>query len=142
MSDGDLDGCKNVGLGYVIVGARNLGVDSSTLELAAAGRSAVVFARGQTHDASTWPQPYPTSDILENGAYWYSTDKVVGFAESGYFYLANVDLWNLDYAGGYGDVNACGDRLSWRLDGYNPGFRAGCYKDSSTSNHQREIWTK
>jgi len=141
MSDGDLDGCKNVGLGYVIVGARNFGAegDSTTLALAAAGRSAVVLAGDQTHlnDAQ------PSFLILENGAYWYRTNMVVGFAESGYFYLGNVDLWNLDYFGTpYGDVNACGDRLSWRIDGANPGWRAGCYMETSAYNHQREIWTK
>jgi len=136
----------NVGLGYVIVGARNLGGDSSTLELAAAGRSAVVLAGGATHATN----PQPSYSTLENGAYWYRTNKVVGFAESGQFYLGNIDLYNLDYFGTVygGTAAACADRLSWRIDGTNPGFRAGCYHSLESSytihtiHHQREIWTK
>jgi hypothetical protein len=98
---------------YVVVGAKLSG--SSTLALMAVARAREVFARNCD---ARWV----------NGAYWYNcVGKSFGFAASS---SISLDQSVADTAS-----DQCEYRLSWFVDIYYGGYRAGCMTDlySSTS---------
>jgi hypothetical protein len=88
---------------FVAVGARQAG--SSMLDLVAVARASDVFA--QHCDAR-----------LANGAYWYNcVGQSFGFAAS-----SSISL----NGGADSATDQCEYRLSWNVDSYIGGFRAGC----------------
>ncbi len=116
----DIERCKSMG-NFIAVAARNSG--ESTLHMVAGLYSSELT---QTSSTSTAAGP-------KNGAYWYYfPGKSFGFAS-----LPAVDLNTADTTASAS--SGCEYRLSWHLENYYGGYRAGCTLNLNTDTTWRKI---